>query len=145
MYIKLEQQRFDDKFDYKINIDNDIDTKHYVIPSLLLQPFIENSIWHGFMHKKENDGMLTINLEKFGDSIICVIEDNGIGREKSKELNKNRSKTHKSLGLKITESRLRLINKSRKDNLYIEYVDLLDNKGFACGTRVKINIPIVKK
>jgi ligand-binding sensor domain-containing protein len=143
MYIQLEQLRFEGRFSYQFVIDPELETAKYQIPSLLLQPFVENSIWHGIMHKKEADGLITVTLTKKGSYIEFIIQDNGVGRKKSSEINKLRRKTHKSLGSKITESRLQLISSLYGDALSIQYTDLEDINENDCGVRVTISLPIL--
>lgn len=144
IYIKLEQLRFSNKFTYKINIPTNIDPQKYLIPSLLLQPFVENSIWHGIMHMSDKGGEIQINLEKTKGELLFTVIDNGIGRGKSAEINSKVNKTHKSLGAKITESRLRLINSSKANKLVVSYSDLINEKGMSGGTRVRIRLPLIE-
>ena len=142
MYIKLEQLRFEDKFEYQIEVDEKINVDKYKLPTLLLQPFVENSIWHGIMHKTGNDGMIKIVLYKAGNLIKCIVEDNGIGRKKSAEINARNRRQHKSMGAKITESRLKLIGNLYGDKLKIEYKDLVTSDDENCGTKVTVSLPI---
>jgi sensor histidine kinase YesM len=143
MYIQLEQLRFSDKFEYRIYIDPAIDTNKYIMPSLMLQPFVENAIWHGIMHKSTNDGLIEVRLTKQGLLLEYLIRDNGIGRRKSSEINAQKRKSHQSLGSKITESRLQLISSLYGDALSIEYKDLKDLNKENCGTEVRITLPIL--
>lgn len=144
IYIKLEQLRFSDRFFYEINISSNINPQDYLMPSLLLQPFVENSIWHGIMHRPHKNGNIMISLEKFKEEIMFTVVDNGIGRKRSAEINLKSNKTHQSLGAKITETRLKLINTSKSDKLVVNYSDLYDEKGGSSGTKVRIRLPLVK-
>ena len=141
-YIKLEQMRFDKKFDLEIYVPNDVENTKILIPSMILQPFIENSIKHGFAFK-ESGGKIKLEFELTDDNILkCIIEDNGIGRKKSRELNKNK-KNHPSRGTFITSERLSLLNQTQSRKGYkIETIDLYDEFNLACGTRVEISLPI---
>jgi len=143
-YIKLEQLRFEGKFEYEIRICDEFDPSKYQIPSLLLQPFVENSIWHGLMHKETKDGKLDICINKYKNEIQCKISDNGVGRFKAEQINTKRNKTHNSLGSKITESRLKLINSLYGNDLSIIYNDLVDSSGNAEGTEVIIRLPLIE-
>ncbi len=116
-----------------------------MIPSLLLQPFVENSIWHGLVQNDNKDGLIEIEISKSDDLLFFLIKDNGIGRAKAKEINLKKNKNHISMGTNITESRLKLLNKSKKYGLFIEYIDMIDEFGNATGTTVKIRVPIKKK
>ncbi|WP_373517990.1 sensor histidine kinase, partial [Pricia sp.] len=142
-YIQLEALRFNGEIKHQINIKGDIDLENTYLPSMVLQPFVENAIWHGLMHKtKEGQGCITISVEKDRDQqLICQIEDNGVGREKSRELQQKSVWKSKSLGIKITEDRLKLVSKELQKQL-IHITDLKDSLGQALGTRVEVNIPI---
>jgi len=142
LYLQLESIRFKEKFDYKINIDEDIDTFLYKIPTMLIQPYVENAICHGLINKDEK-GFLKIDMKLEQDFISCTIEDNGIGREAAQEIKKAKNGNHLSLGTKITESRLNLVNALYGNSMKIDYTDIKDNEGNPNGTRVVINIPIM--
>ncbi|MBN2668402.1 MAG: histidine kinase [Bacteroidales bacterium] len=143
LYIQLEQLRFDKKFTYTIYIDSEIDQSRTVLPTLLIQPYVENAIWHGLMHKETNDGLLRVSITLKEDLINCAVEDNGVGRSKSTEINKLRRRNHKSMGAKITEARLRIINRLYGNDMQVVYHDLIDDKGQAAGTKVDIEIPLL--
>lgn len=140
LYLELETMRFDKKFEHYIIIDKNIDQTYDRIPSMLIQPYVENAILHGLLPKKGN-GKITITLEKQGDTIMCTIEDNGIGREKSIDFKKNRIQQHKSLGMSITQERLDILNSSLNSNINAEIIDLFES-GKAAGTKVRLIIPL---
>jgi len=143
LYIELEQLRFENKFTFKITTGADIDTELISIPPLIIQPFVENAIWHGIMHRDSNeDGKLIILFSISENNLICTIEDNGIGREKANEIRKQKKPEHISLGTQITESRISLINQLYNKKLNITYHDLFAPDGTASGTRVEICFPI---
>jgi len=139
-YIELETQRFKGKISYSIVMSEAIDADEVELPSMILQPFIENAIWHGLMHKEGDDGQIDIQIEERGNLLHCVIEDNGVGREKALELRRTSAIAHKSMAMKVTEARLALLNKSGLGRL-IEIIDLKES-GHAIGTRVKVSIPV---
>ena len=142
-YIMLESLRFNGKIDYQLNIGPDIDTENTFLPAMVLQPFVENAIWHGLMPKKEKGaGLITITIEQEKGKLRCLIEDNGVGREKSLQLQQKSVFKRKSLGVKITEERLKLISKEVKQQL-VRIIDLKDALGHALGTRVEVNIPLI--
>jgi len=143
LYLELESLRFKGKFDWDIKVDDEIDTLLYKIPTMLIQPYVENSIGHGLMHKENGKGEIHIDLKLEEDSIKCTIEDNGIGREKAIKIKKNKNRNHNSLGTSITESRLKLVNAIYGRKMRIQYTDLKDYNGEPVGTRVVINIPII--
>ena len=140
LYLELEVMRFDKKFEYSIMIDPEIDQTYDRIPSMLIQPYVENAILHGLL-PKEGNGKISITLQKQNDTILCTIEDNGIGREKSMEFKKNRVQQHKSMGMSITQERLDILNSSLNSNINAEIIDLFEN-GKAAGTKVKLIIPL---
>ncbi|MGI9543530.1 MAG: tetratricopeptide repeat protein [Cyclobacteriaceae bacterium] len=139
-YIQLEAKRFEGKINYQFSIDPEIDQETTKLPSMVLQPFIENAIWHGLRHKQD-EGVLKIILKEQGDQLKCVIEDNGIGREKALALKEKKLHKHKPMGLKLTEERLKLLNKSELKKL-INFTDLKDKTDRALGTRVEVIIPV---
>ena len=134
-YIVLEQLRFEDKFDYQIVLDEMLDMNGIEIPSLLIQPYVENAIIHGLYNKSER-GLLKIEVRQETDAILVEIKDNGVGREAARKIKNQGVKTHVSMGMAITEERLRLINNEYK--VSFDVIDLHDDKGEACGTHVKI-------
>lgn len=140
LYLELEVMRFEKKFDYSIDVDASIDTNYDQIPSMLIQPYVENAIIHGLL-PKDGPGKITINMTRQEQTILCIIEDNGIGRERSKEFKKNRVQQHKSMGMSITQERLDILNSSLNSKLNAEIVDLYEN-GQPAGTRVRLIIPL---
>ena len=142
LYIDMEGIRFEKQFSYAIKVDDDVAADHIYVPPLIIQPYVENAIWHGLLHK-ETEGHLVVNLSMPLDNLLeCVIEDNGVGRAKAKEL-KSKSASHsKSLGMKLTESRLALLNKHSNWGAAVEILDLVDPEGVPAGTRVTLRIPI---
>jgi len=143
LYMQLEQMRFNTKFEYKIIIESGISEEQIVIPPLILQPFIENSIWHGLL-PSGTKGLIEISIRKNEDKIFFTISDNGIGRDKSKELNKNRDEHHTSYGLEITKERLQHHNKLNAQSTAFTIIDLYDNNGNATGTKVEFELIIQK-
>lgn len=142
-YLQLETMRFGSDITYRIRISDDIDPESTLMPSMVLQPFVENAIWHGLLPKKESgNGFISIEIRQEADHLICLIEDNGIGREKAFELSKKSVYRKKSLGLKITEERLKLMSNKIHRQL-IQITDLKNTLGEALGTRVEVNIPTV--
>jgi len=142
LYLELESIRFRDKFEYKITMDDEIDPLMHKVPTMLIQPYVENSISHGLI-PKEGKGFVNIDLKLKDNYILCVIEDNGIGREAAKERNLKREGNHNSLGTQITKSRLDLVNELYGTSLQTIYTDLKNENGEPAGTRVEIHIPLI--
>lgn len=145
LYIKLEEARFeDDTFEFNLIIDNSDELEKYVIPSLIIQPYIENAIKHGLMHKMGYK-ILTLSISKSNEGYwLITIEDNGIGREKSMERNQKFQK-HKSFATKSIDSRIELINKLNTQPIILEIIDLKNDKGAALGTKIILKIPLKPK
>jgi PAS domain S-box-containing protein len=137
-YIQLEMTRFENKFQFVLNIDKEIEMDNIEIPSLLIQPYVENAILHGLYNKLSN-GTLTINILNREDAVVFEIQDDGIGREAALKLRQQNFPTHKSMGIKLTEERLKLINEHH--NVAFEVKDLVNDKG-PCGTKVIIGVTV---
>lgn len=138
LYTQLESMRFGNKFSYTFSIDPSIDLKSIQVPALILQPFIENSIWHGIMPKEE-EGHVKVSVEKSDDTIRCIIDDNGIGRERAlKNRFKHQASTHQSKGVNLTQSRLDLDNALNNRNASVKTIDKKDELGNALGTTVTL-------
>jgi LytS/YehU family sensor histidine kinase len=135
----LEQLRFNNHFTYSISCSEDIYLEEVMIPPLLLQPFVENAIWHGLMHKKER-GHLEIELAREDVVLCCTITDNGVGRRKAADLKENLP-IHQSRGMQITTNRLRLLTDDQSHQATLTIIDLIDQEGNESGTKVKITIP----
>jgi len=144
LYVELESLRFEERFDFKFIIDKSLELPDIKIPSMILQPYVENAIKHGLMNKSAR-GMLTIEIKNDNNKLICIVEDDGVGREKARQIKEQRTQTHVSMGTRITESRLSLINSLYGSDLKIKYDDLKDAQGNAAGTRVTIYISLVKQ
>lgn len=140
-YIDMEMLRFNDKFTYSITLDEKIEKDNLLIPSMIIQPYIENAIWHGLMHK-QTDGELSIRFGLLPNNLIeCVIIDNGIGREASMEMNKNRIKRHQSRGMDITKQQIELLKQQNKAEIGVQIVDLKNEGNVGIGTKVIIHFP----
>ncbi|WP_407556786.1 histidine kinase [Winogradskyella sp. 4-2091] len=132
-YIDIERKRFNNSFDYIIKVDDNLDEDNILVPPMILQPFIENSIIHG-LALKENSGVLTISFKAENDMLICSVDDNGIGR-KSSTANKANTE-NKSMGMAITKSRIEIINKLKNTNGNVEIIDKTE------GTRIDVSLPM---
>jgi len=140
-YLELQKVRFPDKFDYYVNVDDNIDPENMLIPPMLAQPFIENSIEHGFKHK-EAQGKLEIRFTLKGNLIVFEIQDDGVGRDKAQEIEYKLHKDHRSMATDITRERLLVLNKKLKQKISLIISDLKDEKDKPAGTKVVLDIPI---
>lgn len=136
LYLELEEMRLQGKLKFIIKVDKNINTTYFKVPPLLIQPYVENAIWHGIVHLKK-EGYLEIILNETENHFLCTIKDNGIGRKKSMEINAKKNNLHKSIGTDITEKRLELLDKK----MIIKYTDLYTESNIASGTIVEIMIP----
>ncbi|HMU46864.1 MAG TPA: two-component regulator propeller domain-containing protein [Chitinophagaceae bacterium] len=143
LYMQMESLRFKDKFSYEIKVEEGLDVASIVIPPMLIQPYVENAIWHGLMHKKDGTiGKVKIDISEKNNKLVCVIEDNGIGREKAEEIKTQKPGNHKrSMGMQITRDRIDLINKLNNTDTSVQIIDLKDENGNPAGTRVELVIP----
>ena len=140
LYLLLESLRFQNNFHYTIQVDDGISLQSVQIPPMIIQPFVENAIWHGLL-PKGNDCSLLISFKANGQNLVCVVEDNGIGRKKSAELKQQQVISRISVGMSLTEQRLKLTNQQGERSPSIDIEDLYDSKGEALGTRIYIIIP----
>ncbi|MET7000105.1 tetratricopeptide repeat-containing sensor histidine kinase [Chitinophaga defluvii] len=140
LYMDMEAMRFKDKLRYEIVVDNSIDIDYIELPPMLIQPYIENAIWHGLMHKEEG-GKIEIHLSEKEEVLIASIKDNGVGRIKAAELKSKSAVIHKSFGMNITNERLELINQKYNITTSVTIIDLYHN-GTPAGTEVIIKIPV---
>jgi hypothetical protein len=140
-YIELEKLRFDNKFNCTIHIDKSIDAEFIEIPPMIIQPFIENAIIHGILHK-EGTGKIQIDFNIKEDKLACLITDDGVGRKKSEELKQKTGISRKSRGMGITKERLEMLNNDTEAGHSVNIVDLTDSNGKPTGTRVELFIHI---
>ena len=142
LYIELEAMRFKHKVQFRIEVAPDIDQRYLCIPPLLLQPYVENAIWHGLMHKSEG-GTVAVVVSQPQDNLLHIeITDDGVGRERAGELKSKSAGKHKSFGMQVTADRIRMINQLYNTQTQARIVDLVDSFGEACGTRVILEIPV---
>ena len=143
-YLDLQQLRYNNSFEYDIDVDPLIDPEEILIPPMLAQPFIENSIEHGIKYIKIK-GLISISFTFMNDSILFIIEDNGIGIQAAKKLKDNKSKEHTSLATVITRERIDIFNKGNKRKPFTMNVsEMKDIHGNVVGTKVKLIIPFVQ-
>ena len=142
LYLNLEALRFNYHFDYKITVPKDLDISVLKVPPLILQPYVENAIWHGLMHKEEK-GQLDVEVSEEDSHLFFKITDNGIGREKAAAIASKSATQHKSMGLRITADRIAIIQNSQVLTSPVTINDLVDADGTAAGTEVVIKMPVI--
>lgn len=141
LYIEMECLRFEQQFDYVVSVAKEIRLEEIEIPPMLLQPYVENAIWHGLMQKKTS-GRLDLTFTRQNGSLHCTIEDDGIGREAARLLKSKSATRHKSMGMRITDDRINMINRLYKTETKVQVIDLKASDGTARGTRVELTISL---
>jgi len=140
LYTELEAVRFSSKFNYKFVVNEELNAASIMLPPLLIQPFVENAIWHGLMHMKEKQGELIVTFDKENNMLKCTIDDNGIGRKRSQEMRD--AARHEPMGLSITHERVQILNEVYKISIRVTVIDKVNTDGSSSGTRVEITIPL---
>lgn len=140
LYMELEAMRFSNSFAYQVTIQQDLVSSRIYIPPMLVQPFVENSIKHGFRDRSEA-GRIMVSFTKSNSLVTCTIEDNGIGREKAMAMKISGKAAHKSLGMQVTHERLIAMKKDRNLNVKFNVEDLVSFDGSPAGTRVVLDMP----
>lgn len=140
-YLELEKMRFGNSFNYKIETDPQLDIDNTKIPTMIMQPYVENCIRHGIRHKREGNGLVEIKFLQNKNGLVCIVQDNGIGREKAYEFKSHRHVEYQSKGMSLTADRINILNRQHAQQITIEVTDLKDSTQNAMGTRVAIHIP----
>ena len=141
LYLELEAVRFEHHFTYKIVVNNQLDVTALKVPPLVIQPYAENAIWHGLMHK-EDKGTLTIELFEETEMLCCKITDDGIGRKMAQQKKSKSANSHKSMGMRITAERISLLQRQTNLMTSITINDLVLPDGNAGGTEVFLKLPL---
>ncbi|MBS1636110.1 MAG: histidine kinase [Bacteroidetes bacterium] len=139
LYLQLEHARFSDKFNYTFHVDEEIDGSEFELPPMMIQPYIENAVWHGLRYLNQ-PGQLDISFTQTNESLQVIIRDNGIGRRKSKEIKTRNQKAQASVGMQNIEQRISIMNELYNTNILVEVQDAFPDRG-ETGTLVKITIP----
>ncbi len=140
-YLDLEHLRFNEKFDYEITIDDALDGDAVLVPNMLLQPHLENAIWHGLRYK-EGKGFLKLDFKLKNNIVKVIVDDNGIGLTKSKELKTTNQKVHESRGMTNTRERISLLNELYKKNISLK---ISEKENPETGTRIEISFPLIDR
>jgi len=143
-YLELENLRMEDTLVFTITLDKNINPEHIFVPTMVLQPYVENAIIHGLL-PKEGNRKLDIEIFVDGQKLKCIITDNGIGRTKSHELNKARLKNHESTAMNLTKDRLAILNIETGDGLGPKVLDMYNEAGNSIGTKVELVLPLILK
>ncbi|HEX7411297.1 MAG TPA: histidine kinase [Bacteroidales bacterium] len=141
-YLSLQKLRFENKFDYTMVVDPRLDTELINIPPMLAQPFVENAIEHGIF-EMDTPGRIVVTIQKKGNTILIEVNDNGIGREKDREMRKKSDKPHESLATRITEERISSLNRKYSWRISLHITDLFNENKEPAGTSVSLSIPLI--
>ncbi|MBC7829646.1 MAG: histidine kinase [Chitinophagaceae bacterium] len=144
LYLELESLRFDHHFQFEIKVEDDLDVSSVKVPPLIIQPYAENAIWHGLMHKEEK-GRLEIELYQTAGMLCCKITDDGIGRKKAGDMKSKSASTHKSMGMRITADRIANLQQKKQLDTYISITDLILHDGSCGGTEVLLKVPLMQQ
>ncbi len=142
LYLELEAVRFDHQFEYSIIVADDLDAELIKVPPLIIQPYTENAIWHGLMHKEEK-GHLKIELYQCDEALCCKITDDGVGRLKAAAFKSKSAASHKSMGMRITADRIAILQQKKQIDPTIQISDFVLPDGSAGGTEVLLKIPVI--
>lgn len=143
-YLELQKVRYAGKFDFAVEVEEEIDEENMMIPPMLAQPFIENAIEHGIRHK-EGTGHIDIRFRLEEGFLRFEVEDDGVGREKAREIEARQGTRHRSMATSITVDRLAAINRKSRKKIRMEIIDLENASGQGCGTKVTFGIPVAVK
>ena len=142
LYMQLESIRLPLPFTYQFHIDKSVDVESDFLPPLILQPFVENAIWHGLQYKPEA-GHINIFITKIDNALHATVEDNGVGRDMSKQVAQPMLMKKESLGMKLTEERLKVLNEVKKFNARFIITDLFTKDNQPSGTKVELSLPLL--
>jgi len=143
-YLILQQLCFQNQFDFTIDVASNIDTENTIIPPMMAQPFIENAIEHGIMNKEDGRGIISIKFLQNTDTFSVEITDNGVGRERAKELNHDKIGRHLSMATGVVKDRIDLLNKKLRKKITMQIIDLKDGQNKGIGTKVVFSFPLNK-
>ncbi|MES2655883.1 MAG: histidine kinase [Bacteroidota bacterium] len=142
LYLELEAMRFEEKFNYSLQVAYDLQIEHIMIPPMIIQPYVENAFKHGLLHKRSDRKIeVTFKQGALPNTLVCEVFDNGIGRQQSMELNKIRHRKHASFSTGAVQKRLELLNAERNQQIGVVYEDLYHSDGTPAGTKVTITVP----
>ena len=141
-YLELEKTRLENAFSWVVTIDKEVDPAEYYIPPMILQPFVENSVRHGLRFRHDKNGVVTITVKREGQHLICVLEDNGVGRKAAMQYKSVSPINYQSKGLSLTSDRISMFNQEHTEKIDMVIEDLEDNFHNSLGTRVTISFPV---
>jgi LytS/YehU family sensor histidine kinase len=141
-YLEIEKTRLENAFSWSVAIDKEVHPAEYYIPPMILQPFVENSVRHGLRFRKDKAGVVSITVRLEGEHLVCILEDNGIGRKAAMQYKSISPINYQSKGLSLTADRIAMFNKEHEQKITMQLDDLEDELGNPLGTRVTIRFPV---
>jgi ligand-binding sensor domain-containing protein len=142
-YLELEKTRLEDAFAWQVHIDKTVSPADHYIPPMILQPFVENSVRHGLRFRRDRNGIVTISVHRQGDFLVCILEDNGVGRKAAMQYKSISPINYQSKGLSLTADRIEMFNKEHELKITMFIEDLVDDAQNALGTKVTISFPVL--
>jgi hypothetical protein len=142
-YLDIERTRLENAFAWAVHIDESVHPADYYLPPMILQPFVENSVRHGLRFRRDKEGIVTISVKREGNYLICVLEDNGVGRKAAMNYKSISPINYQSKGLSLTTDRIEMFNKEHEHKISMRIDDLEDEVQNALGTRVIIHFPVL--
>jgi ligand-binding sensor domain-containing protein len=142
-YLDIERTRLENMFSWSVHIDDAVKTSEYYIPPMILQPFVENSVRHGLRFRRDKEGMITITVKREDNYLICILEDNGVGRKTAMKYKSISPINYQSKGMSLTADRIDMFNKEHEHKISMYIDDLEDEAHNALGTRVTIHFPVL--
>jgi ligand-binding sensor domain-containing protein len=141
-YLELERTRLENAFSWSVTVAEDVHAADYFIPPMILQPFVENSVRHGLRFRRDRDGKVSIDIKKENDHLICILEDNGIGRKAALQFKSANAIEYQSKGMSLTAERIAMLNKDNSEKITMQIDDLEDDQQKPSGTKVTIKFPV---
>ncbi|WP_205509862.1 sensor histidine kinase [Longitalea arenae] len=141
-YLELEKNRLEGAFSWSVSIEQGVNPADYYIPPMILQPFVENSVRHGLRYRRDKNGVVSIHLKREGDELVCILQDNGIGRKAAMRYKGVSPINYQSKGMSLTADRIAMYNTEHAQKITMQIDDLEDEQQEALGTRVTIRFPV---
>jgi ligand-binding sensor domain-containing protein len=142
-YLDIERTRLENTFSWAVDIDDTVNTAEYYIPPMILQPFVENSVRHGLRFRRDKEGKVIIKVKRECDHLVCILEDNGVGRKAAMKYKSVSPINYQSKGMSLTADRIDMFNKEHEHKITMQIDDLEDSEQNALGTRVTICFPVL--
>jgi ligand-binding sensor domain-containing protein len=142
-YLEIERTRLEDAFSWAVEIDKAVDPAEYYIPPMILQPFVENSVRHGLRFRRDREGKVVITVKREDEHLVCILEDNGVGRKAAMKYKSISPINYQSKGMSLTADRIAMFNKEHDKKITMQIDDLEDDAQQALGTKVTIRFPVL--